>query len=133
MLPRRSWARLRCGEIFRNRLQGRDPGPGVLVYSRAGYGNSTPAGLPRPLDYMHIEALEILPQLLEEIGFSPAASCSGIPTGASIAAIYAGGVQDHRIRGVADDRSPFRRGRYFGEVDPPRSSKPMRPPISDRS
>src|SRR6266850_8065606 len=51
---------------FPDRLQAAT-GAGVLVYSRAGYGASTPATLPRPLDYMHIEALEILPQLLEEI------------------------------------------------------------------
>src|SRR5260370_7189425 len=44
-------------------------GAGVFVYSRAGYGASTPAKLPRPLDYMHIEALDILPKLLDEIGF----------------------------------------------------------------
>src|SRR5258707_807347 len=84
---------------FPDRLQAAT-GAGVLVYSRAGYGNSTPAGLPRPLDYMHIEALEILPQLLEEIGFRRGLLL-GHSDGASIAAIYAGGVQDHRIRGVA--------------------------------
>src|SRR6201991_5383060 len=44
-------------------------GAGVLVYSRAGYGASTPAKLPRPLDYMHIEALDVLPKLLDAIGF----------------------------------------------------------------
>ena len=44
-------------------------GAGVFTYSRAGYGASTPAQLPRPLDYMHIEALDILPKLLDEIGF----------------------------------------------------------------
>src|SRR6202040_4213346 len=44
-------------------------GAGIFVYSRAGYGASTPARLPRPLDYMHIEALEVLPKLLERIGF----------------------------------------------------------------
>src|SRR5437899_7114818 len=37
---------------------------GVLVYSRAGYGASTPVTLPRPPDYMHIEAHEILPTLI---------------------------------------------------------------------
>src|SRR5215472_16516446 len=42
---------------------------GVFVYSRAGYGASTPVRLPRPLDYMQIEALDVLPKLLEEIGF----------------------------------------------------------------
>src|SRR3984957_9122142 len=44
-------------------------GCGVFAYSRAGYGASTPAKLPRPLDYMHTEALDVLPKLLEQIGF----------------------------------------------------------------
>ena len=84
---------------FPDRLQAATAA-GVFVYSRAGYGNSTPAGLPRPLDYMHIEALEILPKQLEEIGFRRGLLL-GHSDGASIAAIYAGGIQDHRIRGVA--------------------------------
>jgi pimeloyl-ACP methyl ester carboxylesterase len=75
-------------------------GAGVLVYSRAGYGASTPVALPRPLDYMHIEALETLPRLLDQIGFRRGLLL-GHSDGASIAAIYAGGVQDHRVRGVA--------------------------------
>jgi pimeloyl-ACP methyl ester carboxylesterase len=75
-------------------------GAGVLVYSRAGYGASTPATLPRRLDYMHIEALEILPDLLEAIGFRRGLLL-GHSDGASIAAIYAGGAGDHRVRGVA--------------------------------
>src|SRR5215216_6487195 len=44
-------------------------GAGVFVYSRAGYGASSPVKLPRPLDYMHIEALGVLPKLLDAIGF----------------------------------------------------------------
>src|ERR1700747_3078104 len=44
-------------------------GAGVLVYSRAGYGPPSPASLRRPLDYMHREALGVLPKLLEAIGF----------------------------------------------------------------
>ena len=32
-------------------------GTGVFAYSRAGYGASSPVKLPRPLDYMQIEAL----------------------------------------------------------------------------
>jgi pimeloyl-ACP methyl ester carboxylesterase len=75
-------------------------GAGVFAYSRAGYGASTPATLPRPLDYMHIEALEVLPKLLDAIGFRRGL-LAGHSDGASIAAIYAGGVQDHRIRGLA--------------------------------
>jgi pimeloyl-ACP methyl ester carboxylesterase len=75
-------------------------GAGVLAYSRAGYGASSPVTLPRPLDYMHIEALEVLPELLETIGFRRGLLV-GHSDGASIAAIYAGGIQDHRIRGLA--------------------------------
>jgi pimeloyl-ACP methyl ester carboxylesterase len=52
------------------------------------------------LDYMHIEALEVLPGLLDSIGFRRGLLV-GHSDGASIAAIYAGGVQDHRVRGVA--------------------------------
>ena len=75
-------------------------GCGVLVYSRAGYGASSPVGLPRPLEYMHIEALEVLPKVLERIGFRRGLLV-GHSDGASIAAIYAGGVQDHRIRALS--------------------------------
>jgi pimeloyl-ACP methyl ester carboxylesterase len=72
----------------------------VFVYSRAGYGASTKVKLPRPLDYMHIEALEVLPQVLERIGFRRGLLV-GHSDGASIATIYAGGVEDHRVQGVA--------------------------------
>jgi pimeloyl-ACP methyl ester carboxylesterase len=84
---------------FPDRLQAAT-GAGVFVYSRAGYGASTPAKLPRPLDYMHIEALDILPRLLDGIGFRRGLLL-GHSDGASIAAIYAGGVADHRVRAVA--------------------------------
>ncbi len=73
---------------------------GVLVYSRAGYGASTPVTLPRPLDYMHAEALDVLPTLLDQIGFRRGLLV-GHSDGASIAAIYAGAHQDHRVQGVA--------------------------------
>ncbi|MGE0286125.1 MAG: alpha/beta fold hydrolase [Bradyrhizobium sp.] len=75
-------------------------GTGVFVYSRAGYGASSPAKLPRPLDYMHREAEEVLPKLLDAIGFRRGLLL-GHSDGASIAAIYAGSRQDHRVRGVA--------------------------------
>jgi pimeloyl-ACP methyl ester carboxylesterase len=72
----------------------------VFVYSRSGYGASTPVKLPRPLDYMHIEALDVLPKLLDEIGFRRGLLV-GHSDGASIAAIYAGSHQDHRVQGIA--------------------------------
>src|SRR6184192_2562573 len=83
---------------FPDRLQAAT-GACVFVYSRSGYGASTPVELPRPLDYMHIEALEILPKLLDEIGFRRGLLL-GHSDGASIAAIYAGTLQDHRVRGL---------------------------------
>jgi pimeloyl-ACP methyl ester carboxylesterase len=75
-------------------------GTGVFVYSRAGYGRSSPVSLPRPLTYMHDEALEVLPKLLDTIGFRRGILI-GHSDGASIATIYAGSVQDHRVRGLA--------------------------------
>jgi len=84
---------------FPDRLQ-EATSAGVFVYSRAGYGASSPVKLPRPLDYMQIEALEVLPKLLETIGFRRGLLL-GHSDGASIAAIYAGGIQDHRVRAVA--------------------------------
>ncbi len=84
---------------FPDRLQAAT-GVGVFVYSRSGYGGSTAVELPRPLDYMHIEALEVLPKLLDAIGFRRGLLI-GHSDGASIAAIHAGGTGDHRVRGVA--------------------------------
>ena len=74
-------------------------GAGVFVYSRAGYGQSSPVKLPRPLSYMHEEARTILPELLTAIGFKRGLLL-GHSDGASIATVYAGSIQDHRIRGL---------------------------------
>jgi pimeloyl-ACP methyl ester carboxylesterase len=74
-------------------------GTGVFVYSRAGYGKSSPVSLPRPLSYMHDEARGTLPKLLDAIGFRRGLLI-GHSDGASITAIYAGSHQDHRIGGL---------------------------------
>ncbi|MBX9844707.1 MAG: alpha/beta hydrolase [Xanthobacteraceae bacterium] len=74
-------------------------GCGVFACSRTGYGNSSPVKLPRRLDFMHVEAREILPRVLDAIGFRRGLLV-GHSDGASIAAIYAGSVQDHRVRGL---------------------------------
>jgi pimeloyl-ACP methyl ester carboxylesterase len=74
-------------------------GAGVFVYSRAGYGQSGPVKLPRPLSYMHDEARDVLPRLLDAIGFQRGLLL-GHSDGASIAAIYAGSHQDHRVGGL---------------------------------
>src|SRR6201998_1836901 len=75
-------------------------GAGVFAYSRAGYCASAAVTLPRPLDYMSIEALDVLPKVLDRIDFRRGLLL-GHSDGASIAAIYAGSVQDHRVRAVA--------------------------------
>jgi pimeloyl-ACP methyl ester carboxylesterase len=72
---------------------------GVFVYSRAGYGKSSTIVLPRPLDYMQREGSEVLPALLDAIGFKRGILL-GHSDGASIAAYYAGSHQDHRMRGL---------------------------------
>ncbi len=74
-------------------------GCGVFVYSRAGYGRSSPVTLPRPISYMHHEAQDSLPRLLDAIGFQRGILI-GHSDGASIASIYAGSHQDHRVRGL---------------------------------
>jgi pimeloyl-ACP methyl ester carboxylesterase len=75
-------------------------GTGVFAYSRAGYGRSSPMALPWPVSYMHDEARDVLPKLLDAIGFQRGLLC-GHSDGASIATIYAGSHQDHRVRGLA--------------------------------
>jgi pimeloyl-ACP methyl ester carboxylesterase len=74
-------------------------GAGVFVYSRAGYGKSSAAKLPRSVEFMDEEALEILPRMLAAIDFRRGI-LFGHSDGASIATIYAGTVQDHRVRGL---------------------------------
>jgi pimeloyl-ACP methyl ester carboxylesterase len=74
-------------------------GAGVFAYSRVGYGYSSAAKLPRSLDFMHVEARDTLPRVLDAIGFEQGLLV-GHSDGASIAAIYAGSVQDHRVRGL---------------------------------
>lgn len=74
-------------------------GWGVMAYSRAGYGQSDLADLPRPLDYMTREAHDVLPQVLDATGFRNGILL-GHSDGATIAAEYAGGVEDFRVRGL---------------------------------
>jgi len=74
-------------------------GAGVFVYSRAGYGQSSPVRLPRSMSFMHREAQDTLPKILETIGFQRGLLI-GHSDGASIAAIYGGSHQDHRAAGL---------------------------------
>jgi pimeloyl-ACP methyl ester carboxylesterase len=64
-------------------------GCGALVYSRAGYGSSDPALLPRQVDFMHREAVEMLPKILDAFEVRDA-GLIGHSNGGSIAIIYCG-------------------------------------------
>ncbi len=74
-------------------------GCGALVYSRKGYGGSSPVALPRPLRYMHEEALETLPQVLAHFNLHDVVLV-GHSDGGSIALIHAGGGACRRVRGL---------------------------------
>lgn len=92
---------LGCVELWRDFPEklAAETGYGVFVFSRAGYGKSDGCALPRPVDYMTREATEILPGILDAIGFRHGILL-GHSDGATIAAIYAGSVEDFRVRGL---------------------------------
>jgi pimeloyl-ACP methyl ester carboxylesterase len=69
----------------------------VIVYSRLGYGNSDVLRAPRPVRYMHDEALETLPRVLDALEVREPVLV-GHSDGGSIALIYAG-ARD-RVRGL---------------------------------
>ena len=69
----------------------------VTVYSRYGSGNSDVLTEPRPVRFMHDEALAVLPELLAKLGIQDPILI-GHSDGASIAIIHAG-VHD-RVRGL---------------------------------
>jgi pimeloyl-ACP methyl ester carboxylesterase len=62
----------------------------ALIYSRHGHGQSEPLAGPRGPDYMHHEALVVLPALLGRLGIERPLLV-GHSDGASIALIHAGG------------------------------------------
>lgn len=109
----------------------------VLVYSRYGYGQSSPLGAPYDARYMHREALEILPGLLDALHIERPVLL-GHSDGASIALIHAAAsrvaglivmaphvlVEDISIRSIAAAKEAYRntdlRGklaRYHADVD----------------
>lgn len=102
----------------------------VLAYSRYGHGRSTELGGPRPLDYMHHEALVVLPEVLAELGIHEP-FLIGHSDGASIAIIHAGGghpvqamvlmaphvfVEDVTIENIAAARDRFEAGDLAGRL-----------------
>ena len=66
----------------------RETGCGAVIYSRYGYGRSDVLEAPHRVDYMHREARESLPELLDKLGILDPLLI-GHSDGASIALIYA--------------------------------------------
>ncbi|MCB1391488.1 MAG: alpha/beta hydrolase [Rhodobacteraceae bacterium] len=83
---------------FPERLAGAT-GLGVLAFSRENYGQSDPGDLPFPVDYMTRQATGVLPGVLDALG-APSVILMGHSDGATIAAEYAGRVEDFRVRGI---------------------------------
>ncbi len=114
-------------------------GARTVTYSRWGYGNSAPMMIPRPIDYMHREALEDLPALRDALGIADPILV-GHSDGGSIALIHAGAgkwkvralaleaphvfVEGISIAGIAEAKTEFDRGelrrrlsRYHDDAD----------------
>jgi pimeloyl-ACP methyl ester carboxylesterase len=111
----------------------------ALAYSRAGHGRSDVPGEPRTPRFMHDEALEVLPALLDGHGLE-APILVGHSDGGSIALIHAGAsgravgglvliaphvfVEDLSVAGIVEARETFestdlaeRMGRYHRDAD----------------
>jgi len=107
---------------------GRATGRAVVVYSRRGYGQSDPVPEVRttgrlPPDYLHREAWEVLPALLEQLGLVQPVLL-GHSDGASIALLHAARfpvraciamaphvmVEDQSIQSIAQAREAFLHG-----------------------
>lgn len=111
----------------------------ALVYSRYGYGKSDKLAAPREVDYMHREALDVLPEVLDQLGIENPVLI-GHSDGASIALIHAGAgvrpvrgvvamaphvfVEDITVRSIAEAGEAYRNtdlperlGRYHDHVD----------------
>lgn len=74
-------------------------GLAALVYSRQGYGASSPVPLPRPLDYMQREGAEGLPRVLDALGLGRVILI-GHSDGASIALVNAALDRAGRVAGL---------------------------------
>ncbi len=111
----------------------------AVIYSRAGYGRSSPAKLPRAVRYMHDEGLVVLPALLSALNIERPI-LFGHSDGGSIALICAGGtdtplagviavaphvmVEDVTVAGIVQARQvwqntdfPARLGKYHDDAD----------------
>lgn len=83
---------------FPSRLAGLT-GAEVFVYSRPGYGASSPVELPRPVTYMHQEGQQVLPRVLDAAGIERCVLI-GHSDGGSIAILHAGDSPGDRVCGL---------------------------------
>ena len=95
---------LGCVAMWRDfpALLHRRTGLSVFAYTRAGYGQSDRARLPRGIDYMHVEGREVVGAVLDAAGIEDAVLV-GHSDGASIAIVHAGdqaGVSTPRVRAL---------------------------------
>ncbi len=92
---------LGCTSLWRDfpELVSQCTGLTALVYSRAGYGGSGPAILPREVGYMHHEALVVLPAILRALRIGPTILI-GHSDGASISIIHTGSELQDRVRAL---------------------------------
>lgn len=74
-------------------------GFGGFLFSRAGFGRSSPRALPVPLDYHSRDALQVLPAVLDAARIGRCV-LFGHSDGGTLALIYAGSVRDPRVAGV---------------------------------
>ncbi|MEA2256018.1 MAG: hypothetical protein QOG35_2063 [Solirubrobacteraceae bacterium] len=95
----------------------------AVAFSRFGHGRSDPPPVPRTPTFMHDEALDVLPAVLEAIG-APAPVLVGHSDGASIALIHAAEhpttglalmaphvfVEEVTLQGIRTARDAFHRG-----------------------
>ena len=112
-------------------------GARILVYSRIGYGRSSPLAQPRSVEYMHEEARTWLPEVLRRLGIGRPI-LFGHSDGASIALIHAAApasaaravialaphvkVEDLTVTGIEKARKAYatlreRLSRYHADVD----------------
>lgn len=68
-----------------------------LVYARQGYGQSSPRAQPADTNFMHIEAQQVLPALLESLSIEHPILV-GHSDGASIALLYSAWARRHALR-----------------------------------
>ena len=96
-------------------------GCAAVVYSRYGYGQSDVLREPRTVDYMHVEAFEALPELLDKVGIDEPILV-GHSDGSSIALLYAAArervsglvlmaphvfVEDLSVKSIAEAKTAF--------------------------